>query len=210
MRRGFFCQDPKLSLPLKKSTIPDSSMFIFGFGVPILIWIIEITQIEIKTFWKSLMNASILAFKYFFYYSYICFSMLIIVDIIKNLSGVQRPYFFNVCIPDLAESCIKGSFVDSNYTCQNENVSSKLILESEKSFPSGHASVAVYSCIFFMWYMKMKFNKHKILLCFVNLICLIWIAICCVTRVTDNWHHTSDVIAGMIIAIPFVIYSVSE
>lgn len=209
-RTGFICQDPNLSYPYRNSTIADKWLFIIGFGVPILVWILEFFLTKSSDLKKKFKKSSFLAWKWIFYFAYIIFSMDCLIEIIKNFAGVHRPYFFDVCNPDLAVNCTKGTYVNSDYECQNKNLQKMLLSHSEKSFPSGHASSTTFSCLYFMWYIHMRLSKSKILRSFVNLICLIWIAVCCTSRVTDYWHRAIDIIAGIIIAIPFAFYLVSR
>lgn len=127
---------------------------------------------------------------------------------VKNLSVVHRPFFFDVCKPDLAVNCTKDSYVSADFKCTNLEVSEYLLSESTRSFPSGHVVSAVYSCCVFMWYLQTRISKFPMLLIFVHIVCLLWMAVCCATRITDNWHHVSDVIGAILITIPFIFYTV--
>lgn len=208
IQRGFICQDPTLSFPLKKSTIRGIWLHIFFYGIPVLIWKIEFLSTKSPTLRKKFIQSTSLSLKWFSYYFFTFISLIILMATVKNLSGVHRPHFFDVCKPDLAENCQAGTFLNSSFHCTNHNVSEYLLSESTRSFPSGHVVSVVYPCLFFMWYMQKRIAKNLLLLTFIHLICLLWIAVCCVTRITDNYHHVYDVVGGILMTIPFVIFSV--
>lgn len=210
IQRGFFCGDQSISFPFKKSTVRGIWLHINFYGIPLVIWIFELLSTQSSSLRKRFIKSSSLALKWFSFYFFTFISLIILMATVKNLSGVHRPFFLDLCKPDLAENCTQGTFINSNFTCTNKNVSAYLLSESTRSFPSGHVVSVVYACLFFMWYIQMRFNKNLLLITFVHLICLLWMAVCCVTRITDNWHHVSDVIGAILITIPFVIYSVSE
>lgn len=129
---------------------------------------------------------------------------------IKNLTGIQRPFFFEVCKPNLALNCTRGNYVSSEFECTNESVNEYMLSESTRSFPSGHVVSVVYSCGVLMWYLQVRTAKHRLLVSFLHLVCLLWIAVCSVTRITDNWHHVSDVLGGFLMTLPFIFYNVSR
>lgn len=160
-------------------------------------WLVELYQQSIKD--KNEIK------NYFFTFM----TSMILMDTIKNLRGALRPFFFDLCKPDLGANCIKGSFVSSDFTCTNPNVSEKYFNESRKSFPSGHVMASAYASLFLMWYLHKRVSRFPVLVTFLHLICLLWITICSVTRITDNWHHPVDVLGGFVLVLPFVFYAVS-
>lgn len=134
---------------------------------------------------------------------------MIVMVTFKNLAGALRPFFFDVCKPDLAMNCTRGTFI-SDYQCTNLEVNAYTIFETGRSFPSGHVVVSVYACGFLMWYLQRRIFKLPLLLSFLHIVCLLWIAICSVTRITDHWHHLIDVFGGFVLTLPFVFYVVSN
>lgn len=137
------------------------------------------------------------------------FSLIVVMATLKNLTGVKRPFFFEICKPDLGINCTQGSYVSSDFKCTNENASAYMLSESMRSFPSGHVVSVVYPCVVFMWYLQTRISKLPNVVTFLHLICLVWMTVCCVTRVTDHWHHVTDVLGGIFLTLPFVFYNVS-
>lgn len=136
-------------------------------------------------------------------------SLIIVMAAIKNTSSVQRPFFLDICKPDLAVNCTTGTFLSADYKCTNTEASDFMISETTRSFPSGHVVYVVYASCVFMWYLQRRISKFPLVLTLTHLLCLLWMAYCSVTRVTDNWHHVSDVIGSAVISLPFVLFNVS-
>lgn len=162
---------------------------------------------EIK---KRFIDTSLRALKWFIYY-YVTFMILMIfMTLLKNLVGGLRPIFLQMCQPDMAANCSMGQYINSDYKCTNPAATEFLLFEIRRSFPSGHATASVYITFFFMRYLEAKFSKFRVTLSAAHLCCSVWAVVCCVSRITEHFHHVGDVIAGIILAIPFLFYSVSE
>lgn len=136
--------------------------------------------------------------------------LMIFMTLLKNLVGGLRPIFLQMCKPDKAVNCSIGKYIDSDYKCTNPVATEFLLFEIRRSFPSGHAMASVYITFFFMRYLEARFAKFRVTLSAVHFICGIWVVVCCVSRITEHYHHVGDVVAGIILAIPFVFYSVSK
>jgi membrane-associated phospholipid phosphatase len=143
----------------------------------------------------------------FYFFTFI--SLIILMSTVKNLSGVHRPFFFDICKPNLGLNCTQGSYVSSEFECTNTEANAYVVSESTRSFPSGHVVSVVYSCAVLMWYLQAKISKFPLVVTFLHLICILWMTVCSVSRITDNWHHVSDVLGGLILTLPFVVYNVS-
>lgn len=136
--------------------------------------------------------------------------LMILMASIKNLVGSYRPFFFEVCRPNLGLNCSLGSFIDKHFECTNYETSKYMLFDSRRSFPSGHVVVSVYSCLFFMYYLQTKLSKLPFLISVIHLLVSLWLVVCGISRITDNWHHVSDVIGGFLLTLPFVFYAVSK
>lgn len=133
-----------------------------------------------------------------FYTSFLstCVVISAVVENLKNLIGRLRPDFLDRCKP------VYGS-------CSGN---SRVVLEGRKSFPSGHTSIAVGGFVFLVFFVHKEFKlpglrrkaggKVALPLCLVLLMVPIVIG---TSRVLDNKHFISDVLAGggigMIVAI---------
>ena len=84
----------------------------------------------------------------------------------------------------------------------------KLIDESGYSFPSGHAmiSVAFYGYLIFLIY---KYTKNKIIKFLLISLLVILIIIIGVSRIYLGVHYTSDVLAGFLISLSYLIMYIS-
>lgn len=159
--------------------------------------------------WRRLLSTSLRCLKWFIYYYSMFMLLMIFMTLLKNLVGELRPMFLQICRPDMAVNCTAGQYINSDYKCLNPVATEFLLFEIRRSFPSGHATASVYITVFFMRYLEARFAKYRVTLSAVHFICGMWMAICCVSRITEHYHHVGDVIAGIILALPFVFYSVS-
>lgn len=67
--------------------------------------------------------------------------VLLFTEAAKVAFGEHRPHFLTTCSPDVAHNCENGKFVEE-YKCTNEDISKYFLVDSSRSFPSGHASVS--------------------------------------------------------------------
>lgn len=133
------------------------------------------------------------------------FILYAFVYAVKMLTGHQRPFFFEVCKPDVMKNCTPGIFI-TNYQCTNSEAGRELTL----SFFSLHAALFIFNTTFLAYYLQKKFSpKHKIILPFCQLILLIIGYFGAISRLLDHHHHANDVIAGTIFGLILSIHAVS-
>ncbi|KAH9496576.1 Phospholipid phosphatase- protein type 4 [Bulinus truncatus] len=89
----------------------------------------------------------------------------------------------------------------TEYTCTNKLADGKLLNDVRLSFPSGHASIALYSAMYTMLYLELRMQSTStyFLRPAMQFACLLLGILCGVFRVTDNKHYASDVVAGYLI-----------
>ncbi|XP_064643600.1 phospholipid phosphatase 1-like isoform X2 [Lineus longissimus] len=188
-RRGFFCNDQSIMYPYKETTVSTGMLTGGCFGMVIL----AVVVIELIVFFKFTrkiasppspplccckLNGLFLGiYRYFGIFIFGAAVCMAVTFIFKNVTGRMRPHFFDVCKPNWSVFNCSG-FVD-DYNCTGKEVDK--ILEARLSFPSGHASLAVYTATYVMS---------------VVMFLGIYVA---VTRVVDNMHHWSDVLAGSLL-----------
>jgi phosphatidate phosphatase len=129
----------------------------------------------------------------------------LITNIGKTVVGRLRPNFLDVCKPDrdpYSQVCSLSKNIvipGVDFLCTTSDKSA--VEESRKSFPSGHSSLSAYSCIFLVLFINSTWSYRRIgavprLIQIGLLILTFYIGI---SRVVDNKHHPTDVIAGFII-----------
>ena len=233
--RGFICEDSSISFKYEGDTIPVSWVIISGL-MPLLLvsilkfnsysirilnkfslfqmWITEFifydeqqedfdAKLQFKTSWRRTLH-------WFKSYGISLVILLLVMDVIKVLIGEPRPHFLDSCRPDTALNCTKGSFVPT-FTCLNKDVSNYTLRDSSRSFPSGHACLSVYSALFMIWFLQIRVPKLQtiFLIPFIQTICMIWVSICSVSRITDHRHHWWDVLGGLFLGILSAFFCVS-
>ncbi|CAF0883604.1 unnamed protein product [Brachionus calyciflorus] len=135
---------------------------------------------------------------------------LIITLIGKKTIGRLRPNFLDVCKPNgnpyklLCDTQNTGNtylIPGEHFKCLNLDLSG--IIESRKSFPSGHSSSIFYSMIFLIFYVHKFWNKRNLgfIPQFFQFVCFATAWFVALSRVTDNKHHPTDVLAGTVLGI---------
>ncbi|XP_050520175.1 putative phosphatidate phosphatase [Daktulosphaira vitifoliae] len=187
--QGFFCNDRSLDRQLKQSTVSKYFLCLFYFVIPNTVIWYDYYICSYKSMITTC-NQTI----YFWLGSGLAH---ITVNIGKYCTGRLRPNFFQACKPNI--KCLsKDQFIDE-YICTNSDVS--VAIESKKSFPSAHACLAFYSAIYTIGLVhKRKNNALLVILQFILFLSAWYTGL---TRISDNMHHSTDVIAGSMIGVLF-------
>lgn len=226
-QRGFYCNDPSIGYPFFPNTVSVKVLLTVSIGVPIVI----IDIVECFILWKfspQISRHDVCSRKIRRYFSnttsLICEYLLGLVVVIalmefgKASSGRLRPHFLTVCQPNwTATPCESDpvAFVQDAHCLQNDP---NKLRQARHSFPSGHAAVATYSWLFLAIYLRHVLNSMVLFdalskcIYFKNFLVFcygVFAVVCCVTRVTDFWHHPTDVVAGaaMGLGISWVLFS---
>ncbi|XP_037793355.1 phospholipid phosphatase 2-like [Penaeus monodon] len=129
--------------------------------------------------------------------------MFFLNDLAKTTVSEPRPHFWDTCRPNItAEQCRQPFVILSWRDCTNPlKQSHPRLIDSMKSFPSGHASLSVFSSIFMMVYIKQRIwgRSSRLLAPWIQLLWAVWTLYCCQSRIADNRHHWWDVLAGGIL-----------
>lgn len=204
-RRGFFCDDESLRYPYIDSTIPTWLLIALFWGAPnILILVVEFFVRKQK---RSLYLTLVM-------FNFNIFACLIVTDIIKASIGRLRPHFIDACSPDVLRNKTCASFSPylyiTDYRCTNPHkLPNNKIIDTHKSFPSGHASMSLCTCVFLLIYIwrrlpsKAPHTGRLILFLLVAALSL-FVA---VTRVMNHKHHSTDVIGGAILGVVFALFT---
>ncbi|KAG8180812.1 hypothetical protein JTE90_008597 [Oedothorax gibbosus] len=196
---AFFCEDESIGRPFIGDTV--SNKLLFFVQIVVIGIIVCFTEILYKNKQdaKSKTRCRLLL-KY--YYSGLLF-VLTFCEILKNCRTKLRPHFFSTCMPDMTNiNCSQGLVTSFNCTGSESWLLKRDIY---KSFPSGHAAISVYACIFICLYLNAKktVSIRNLLNVWwsrlIPVLCFLWAVTCCVTRVLDNRHFWWDVLTGALV-----------
>lgn len=68
---------------------------------------------------------------------------LTLTEVAKTIVAEHRPHFFDVCEPDTAKQCVKGTWIE-DFKCTSTKYSTYFLVDSSRSFPSGHSSLSAF------------------------------------------------------------------
>nr|XP_014098576.1 putative phosphatidate phosphatase isoform X2 [Bactrocera oleae]XP_014098579.1 putative phosphatidate phosphatase isoform X2 [Bactrocera oleae]XP_014098580.1 putative phosphatidate phosphatase isoform X2 [Bactrocera oleae] len=219
-KRGFFCDDKSLKYPFKKNTVDNWMLFLMCFIIPISI----ITTVE---FFLSQYNrthglCNMTYQRYFIWQleiadwiveSYKKIGLLIFgsgvgqltMEIAKYSIGRLRPHFFAVCEPVMVDSSTCNDTVNADryieeFICTGD-ATPRMIKQMSLSFPSGHASFACFAMVYITIYLekRMTWERCKMVKHFIQFLLLMFSWYTGLTRISDNQHHTTDVLSGFAI-----------
>ena len=180
-------------------TVPSKLLLQMSITFPLL-FLILVTQISPRC-----------AKKYFDTHSSVCVLLLSIgmseftTQMAKMYVGRLRPNFYALCEFDIQKlEC----------TASEEH-----IMESRSSFPSGHSSLSFTGMGVLVWFLLgrsstgfgpfgerkrrlRKFGNPKVS-AVLALLPLCWATFVACSRLVDNWHHPSDIVAGTCIGVFF-------
>lgn len=209
---GFYCNDPKLNFKNNGDTVSITILLLVSFLMPCVIFIVTerffLSSVR-KTTEDSIIHSLWIKKTRFWLFRYIhglSFTFFVTV-LSKLLIGEPRPHFFHTCEPQYDKNSCAPNEYFSVYNCTNKAVSSTVLIDSYKSFPSGHASFSCYFAFFFVSYFaqRIKTNSH-FLTSFLQLVCIGWALLCSLTRITDHRHHWWDVLTGSILGVAVAAY----
>uniref|UniRef100_A0A0N4Z8U8 AcidPPc domain-containing protein n=1 Tax=Parastrongyloides trichosuri TaxID=131310 RepID=A0A0N4Z8U8_PARTI len=214
---GFFCDDYSIRKPFKEETFPIKFIYIFGL-------ISTITIIAVVEIVKSIVNKSkyqnysrlfhTITISYTpncfmnFYHYFTSFLLgltakNVVTKIVKLVIGRKRPFFIEVCKPNIDCNKFNPLYV-SSYECLGAN--KKLIRAAHMSFYSGHSAFSFFVAVYMMIYLHYRVNLKGVLKYLVHLVQFLYIVLAstiAISRITDNWHHPSDVVIGSLVGIIF-------
>nr|XP_060619639.1 phospholipid phosphatase 3-like [Anolis sagrei ordinatus]XP_060619640.1 phospholipid phosphatase 3-like [Anolis sagrei ordinatus] len=201
VRRGFFCNDSSISYPVqRKETITDSVLISVG----ILIAFIAITlgeSFRVRSLPRKshsvVSNPYVAAlYKEMGAYLFGCTVGQSLTNMAKLAVGRLRPHFLATCRPNFTHiDCSAGYLED--YVCTGGASAEK---EARKSFYSGHASFAMYTMAYLVFYLQARFTWQgaRVLRPLVQFVLIMIAVYTGLTRISDYRHHPSDVVVGLL------------
>ncbi|KAF4519083.1 hypothetical protein B566_EDAN001675 [Ephemera danica] len=190
VQTGFYCDDPSIAYRYDGDTIRITVLLLVSFFVPLLaMWVVESGCCFCPAVAAGARAKRGLRHAWVWYREYLLGLVftLLIVDVAKVIVGEPRPHFLDSCKPDVAldaaacKAAASPSGYVENFKCTNEELSSYVVNDSTRSFPSGHAAVGVYGALFLIS------------------LCVVWAMVCSFTRISDHRHHAHDVAVGAFI-----------
>lgn len=220
-KQGFFCSDTSIRYPYKESTVSTGLLACISLSLPnIIIFLCELCKI---LYGKERQNQKAVSKKppgrYIFlilliksfgtislFWLGIGFAQ-VTVHAAKFLCGRLRPHFIEVCRPNIDCSLeqYRYAFV-TNYTCTGSDLN--LIKAARASFPSAHSAVAFYAAVYTIAYLhrvRITLKGSRFPGYFLQFIIFQAAWYTSLTRVLDNMHHWTDVLAGTLIGIMFAL-----
>lgn len=196
------CSDPLIHMEYKKDTISLGILFTIAFIVPffkllIVEWVVppatsarnHSLRAGFRRAWRY--TGDLIVGALFMYF---------VTDLLKTTIGEARPNFWALCQPNLTEQQCSQPYTKVTWEdCANPyNLKHWRLAETMKSFPSGHASISVFSSIFIMAYTHKRLWRcvPSLVSPWLQLMWVVWTVLCCQSRVWDNKHFWWDVLAG--------------
>ena len=238
LRQGFFCGDESISKPYFPNTISSTLAGAVGVTLPaiaiagteLILWCRsdEGRSCNKRDMFCGLtMNGSIVSSlrAYLYFLNGMVFTLLLATSA-HSLVGRLRPHFLDVCRPDWDQvDCNldagrgrQRTVYVTNYTCRGDaerfgEDAEAVVEDARKSFFSGHTSTAFASMTFVILYLQAKTASRSsggglLLVPFLQLLAFGVAFITAISRVTDNAHHPSDVVAGAAVGVSIQVLNV--
>ncbi|KAH0628755.1 hypothetical protein JD844_010247, partial [Phrynosoma platyrhinos] len=201
VRRGFFCNDSSISYPLQQTeTITD--LVLISVGIPIAFITITLGESfhvrNVPHSSRSIVSNPYVAalYKEMGAFLFGCIVSQSLTNMAKLAVGRLRPHFLAACRPNFTHiNCSAGYLED--YVCTGGTSAEK---EARKSFYSGHASFAMYTMVYLVFYLQARFTWQgaRMLRPLVQFVFLMVAVYTGLTRISDYRHHPSDVVVGLV------------
>ncbi|XP_032066926.1 phospholipid phosphatase 3-like isoform X2 [Thamnophis elegans] len=119
-----------------------------------------------------------------------------LTNMAKIAVGRLRPHFLAVCQPNFTHIVCSAGYLE-DYVCTGSRSKEQ---EARKSFYSGHASFAMYTTMYLVFYLQARFTWRgaRLLRPLVQFVLLMLALYTGLTRISDYRHHPSDVIVGLL------------
>ncbi|XP_077173401.1 LOW QUALITY PROTEIN: phospholipid phosphatase 3-like [Paroedura picta] len=201
VRRGFFCNDSSISYPLRHSeTVGDAVLISVGLLITSLAITVGETY-RVHHFPRSshsiVPNPYVVAlYQEIGAFLFGCAAGQSLTNMAKVAVGRLRPHFLAACRPNLTHLDCSAGYVEK-YSCTGRVSEEK---KARKSFYSGHASFAMYSMMYLVFYLQARFTWRgtcllRPLVQFALLMLALYTGL---TRISDYYHHPSDVAVGLL------------
>ncbi|CAG0886829.1 unnamed protein product [Darwinula stevensoni] len=201
---GFHCLDPKLQYEFQGDSISALALFLGSYiGTLIIVIGVGFLSWPSDRSWKKRVKVS--------FDRYGCFLVgtlytLAVTEILKDLAGMPRPHFFHTCQPNASRNCTSGEFI-RHFECReprsNDFRERLMIMDSYKSFPSGHASLTASTATFIVYFAwkHVRPEWSRVMSPLLGVLGVTWATWVGVSRVMDRRHHWWDVLVGSLLGV---------
>lgn len=206
---GFFCGDQTIKYPFKESSISKLVLKIILILTPIVVIVFtELTKITFNS--KSLKKYLFLVYYFVINFFTGLALVFIVVTISKFTINEKRPNFFSLCNPNVNCSSIDQNKLILDYKCLNDN--DHFVNESYLSFISGHTAYFAYLALYLIVFIHHRmstitFDMFKPIAQSAIFIFSLYVSL---TRVSDYWHHSHDVLFGYMFGSLFAFFNVTH
>ncbi|KAL8450091.1 hypothetical protein Emed_002673 [Eimeria media] len=234
-KRGFFCDDTSIRMPLKAETVPARLATVIVVGLPLIVFVVgevlhafvfdwgarQSVELQCCSLPKAALDMYVVCGGFFF----ALLSNFAFADVAKITIGRLRPHFLSVCQPDWAAlSCSdsQGSVFIEDYECQGPDT--EAIREARLSFFSAHSSNALCGMLYAAVYLQCRFRRQRrgcrcncrllwlkegaAAACpFVQIALLLVALFIALSRIVDYFHHPTDVITGLLVGGVVALYA---
>ncbi|XP_013880464.1 phosphatidic acid phosphatase type 2D [Austrofundulus limnaeus] len=202
-KRGFFCGDTTITYPyLEQEAIPDTLLTAGGIvitGLTIAFgecYRVRFRGVHSRAFVQNRYVSCL--YKELGSFLFGCSVCQSLTNMAKLSVGRLRPYFLSVCNVTYASiNCVPGQYV-SQVSCRQPDL--KLVEEARKSFFSGHASFAMYTMLYLVFYLqaRLSWRGARLVRPLVQFLLVILAIYTGLSRISDYRHHPTDVLTGFI------------
>jgi phosphatidate phosphatase len=213
--RGFWCNDETIRYPRRPDSVTITMLVVFTTVItPLLFVIVECVTswrgrsrtVSWLSWYRAAACSSVVLFGFFWIG---LMTTLIVTEVGKLTIGRLRPHFMDVCRPVLnTTDCSSLGYIE-DYKCSNVS-HPRLVVEARKSFPSGHSSMAGFMAVYLAYYIhcRLRTGYSQLVRLLVQLTLCSLAVYTGLSRVSDNMHHWSDVLAGALIGVLVALWTI--
>ncbi|CAI2344513.1 unnamed protein product [Caenorhabditis sp. 36 PRJEB53466] len=190
-QRGLFCVDPSIHYPRKESTVKSHEHRIYNITLTVLaVFLVEafrqFSRIPRSTLVYRAGKREIPRY---------------LVTVLTFVGYCQVGYIMNELLVKFVKGCenLDPNRYVEEFTCAGNPED---VAESRKSFYSGHSTVTMYCAFWTILYLQARLKpalRNNVVVAFLQLLIMTGGLFICCSRISDNKHHWSDVITGIIV-----------
>ncbi|XP_006876761.1 PREDICTED: lipid phosphate phosphohydrolase 2 [Chrysochloris asiatica] len=197
--RGFYCGDDSIRYPYRPDTITNGLMASVTITTTIILvsageaYMVYTQRLYSHSTFNNYVAAVYKVLGTFLFGAAVSQSL---TDLAKYMIGRLRPSFLAVCNPDWSRvNC--STYVQLEKVCRGNPAN---VTEARLSFYSGHSSFGMYCMLFLALYVQARlcWKWARLLRPTIQFFLVTFAFYVGYTRVSDNKHHWSDVLVGLL------------